>query len=277
MVKQMYIQGILLFRLITPCLIMAVVGSCATPSVSIEPTEIIDDKGISMRLVPAGEFTMGSDTDDDHRNQAHMVYIEAFYMDKYEITNAHYADCVTAGVCEPPHFARSDFRPNYYSNSEFDNYPVIYVNWAMAKTYCEWRGTRLPTEAEWEKAARGTDGRSYPWGEGISCEQANFDGDPDPAGFCVGETSEVGSYERSQSPYGLHDMAGNVFEWTSSLNQAYPYNAMDGREDLNRNGDRIIRGGAWSEGADNQQVFYRSWIGPELSESAIGFRCAKSP
>jgi len=146
----------------------------------------------------------------------------------------------------------------------------------MARTFCEeWRGARLPSEAEWEKAARGTDGRAYPWGEGISCDQANYDGDPDPFNFCVGDTSEVGSYESGKSHYGLYDMAGNVFEWTSSLNKPYPYDATDGREDLAGNGSRVIRGGAWSEGANDQTVFYLSWIGPNLSESAIGFRCAK--
>ena len=146
-----------------------------------------------MRLVPAGEFTMGSDTDSDPRNQAHTVYLDAFYIDTYEVTTAHYADCVTAGVCEPPHFTKSYFRASYYGNPEFENFPVIYVDWMMARTYCEtWRGARLPTEAEWEKAARGTDGRSYPWGEGISCDQANYDGDPQIAAYCVGERLKWG-------------------------------------------------------------------------------------
>ena len=250
--------------------------ACARQFIS-PPIETIDDKGTTMRLIPAGEFTMGSDHDGDNRNQANSIYLDAFYMDPYEVTNAYYAACVTAGVCESPHFAKSDFRPSYYGNPEFDNYPVIYVDWTMARTYCEtWRGARLPTEAEWEKAARGMDGRSYPWGEGISCNQANYDGDPEPTGFCFGETSKVGSYESGKSPYGLYDMAGNVFEWTSSLNMSYPYDATDGREDLTRSGDRVIRGGAWSEGPDDQRTFYRSWIGPDLSESAIGFRCAKS-
>ena len=247
----------------------------ATPI--LQPVEITDANGVSMRLVPAGEFTMGSDGDSDSRNPSHNVYLDAFYMDKYEVTNAYYEDCVTAGVCDPPHETKSDFRPSYYGNSQYDNFPVIYVDWYMARTYCEeWRGSRLPTEAEWEKAARGTDGRTYPWGEGISCDQANYDGDPDPFNFCLGETSEVGSYESGQSPYDLFDMAGNVFEWTSSLYKPYPYNATDGREDLTGNGSRVIRGGAWSEGPNDQQVFYRSWIGPDLSESAIGFRCASS-
>jgi formylglycine-generating enzyme required for sulfatase activity len=270
------------------------VGSCATANTTAQPiaistltstvtptgtvpTEITDAKGIAMRLVPAGEFTIGSDDDSDIRNNAHRIYLDAFYVDKYEVTNAHYEVCVTAGVCEPPHYVKSDFRASYYGNPEYDNYPVIYVDWTMARTYCEtWRGMRLPTEAEWEKAARGTDGRSYPWGEGISCEHANYDGDPDFANFCVGETSEVGRYEGGKSPYGLYDMAGNVFEWVSSLPNAYPYDAADGREDLTRGGDRMIRGGAWSEGPNDQRVFYRSWIGPDLSESAIGICCAKS-
>ena len=271
------------------------VGSCTKADITPQPiatgivadfptaptplaAEIIDDKGITMHLVPAGEFTMGSDTDSDPRNQAHTVYLDAFYIDRYEVTNAQYAACVTTGACEPPHFTKSDFRSSYYGNAEYDHFPVIYIDWTMARTYCEtWRGARLPTEAEWEKAARGTDGRSYPWGEGIRCDQANYDGDPKIAAYCVGETAEVGSYESGQSPYGLYDMAGNVFEWTSSINRSFPYDPADGREDLTRGGDRVIRGGSWNEDASDLQVFYRSWLGPEYSESEIGIRCAKSP
>jgi serine/threonine-protein kinase len=197
-------------------------------------------------------------------------------MDKYEVTNSRYAVCVVAGVCDPPQYDKSDFRLRYYSNPEFDNYPVVYVDWRMARTFCEtWRAARLPTEAEWEKAARGTDGRTYPWGEEISCDEANYDGNPKSSSYCVGETSEVGSYESGRSPFGLYDMAGNVFEWTSSLNKSYPYQATDGREDLTRAGDRVIRGGSWNEASNDLQVFYRSWIGPNLSESELGFRCAR--
>lgn len=228
-----------------------------------------------MRLVPAGEFKMGSDADSDSNNPEHAVYLDAYYVDVYEVTNAQYDICVMAGACKRPDFDRTDFRPSYFGNSQYDNYPVIYVNWYMAKTYCEWRGARLPTEAEWEKAARGTDGRSYPWGQGISCDLANYDGDPASSSFCAGDTSEVGSHANATSPYGMYDMAGNVFEWVSSLYQPYPYDATDGREDPARGGSRVIRGGAWSEGPGDQRVFYRSWVGPELSETAIGFRCAR--
>ena len=230
-----------------------------------------------MRLVPAGEFTMGSDADDDNRNGYHRVYLEAFYMDMYEVTNARYAACVEAGVCDPPQSENTDFRPKYYGNPEFDEFPVVYVDWKMARTFCEtWRGARLPTEAEWEKAARGTDERTYPWGEVISCDLANFDGIPNYDSYCVGETSEVGMYESGKSPFGLYDMAGNVFEWTSSLNKPYPYLATDGREDLMSAGDRVIRGGSWNEDANDLQVYYRSWIGINLAESELGFRCASA-
>ena len=97
-----------------------------------------------MRLVPAGDFTMGSDSDSDLRNAPHSVYLDAFYMDKYEVTNAHYADCVMAGMCNLPHETKSDFRASYYGNPEFDSFPVMYVDWYMARTYCEeWRGAHL--------------------------------------------------------------------------------------------------------------------------------------
>ena len=250
----------------------------SAPTLESFPPEITDPRGVTMRLIPSGEFTMGSDRDDDPRNPSHIVYLDAFYMDVYEVTNARYTDCVSAGVCAPPHFTRSDFRPSYYDNPTYRNFPVIYVDWSMARTYCDaWRGARLPTEAEWEKAARGTDGRSYPWGENIRCEHANFDGTPDDsASYCVGEITEVGSHENGKSPYGLYDMAGNVFEWTSSLNKPYPYNAADGREDRTSRGSRVIRGGSWNEDAHDLQVFYRSWIGPEQSESELGFRCGRN-
>jgi len=241
-----------------------------TPVPTPLPVEITDLKNVTMRLVSAGDFTMGSDTDDSNFNRAHSVTLATFYMDKYEVTNAHYAVCVTAGVCEPPQDIKSYFRSSYYGDAQYDNFPVIYVDWYMARTYCEvWRGARLPAEAEWEKAARGADERTYPWGEDISCDKANYDS-------CTGETSAVGSYESGISPYGLYDMAGSVFEWTSSINKSYPYDATDGREDLTGSSSRVIRGGGWSHNAHDVQTFYRSWIGPNYSESVIGFRCARN-
>jgi formylglycine-generating enzyme required for sulfatase activity len=121
-------------------------------------------------------------------------------MDVYEVTNALYKVCVEARVCLPPQYAA------HFNDSKYANHPVVYVDWNMAKTYCEWRGARLPTEAEWEKAARGTDGRIYPWGKGNGKTFANYGSS---------NISAVGSYEKGKSPYGMYDMAGNVSEWVA--------------------------------------------------------------
>ena len=138
----------------------------------------------------------------------HKVVLDAFSIDKTEVTNALYKDCEDQGVCDPPQDINSNSQASYYGNPAFDDYPVIYVTWDQAKTYCEWRGGRLPTEAEWEKAARSADGRTYPWGETIDDTFANFN-------YGIGDTTAVGSYENGKSPYGVYDMAGNVWEWVA--------------------------------------------------------------
>jgi len=125
---------------------------------------ISDKDGMVMLYVSAGPFTMGSDNGGANEKPAHTVYLDAYWIDQTDVTNAMYAKCVSAGACSQPASLRSSTRLSYYGNSQFDNYPVIYVNWNMADTYCKWAGRQLPTEAQWEKAARGTDGRIYPWG-----------------------------------------------------------------------------------------------------------------
>jgi formylglycine-generating enzyme required for sulfatase activity len=186
--------------------------------------------------------------------------------------NEMYDACVYARECRRPQQSGSATRSSYYQNPVFLNYPVIYVDWKMAKTYCEWRGARLPTEAEWEFAARGTDARSYPWGEKVDCSLANAAG-------CVGDTTPVNQYETGQSPYGVFGMAGNVWEWTSTLYDLYPYDAADGREDPTATGKRIARGGSWHTfggNGGNVRTDIRLQIDPAYSGAYVGFRCAVS-
>jgi len=235
------------------------------------PTEIMDEKGITMRLVPAGEFTMGSDDGYSDEQPVHQVYLDAFYMDVYEVTNAAYGSCVDAGACLPPQKDNSYTRTTYYGNPEFNEFPVIYVDWNMAKTYCEWRGDRLPTEAEWEKAARSNDGRTYPWGEGISCDKANYNN-------CEGDTTKVGIYLDGVSPYGLYDMAGNVLEW---VNDWYDSNYYQNSPSSNPLGPglgmyRVLRGGSWYNIDYSVHSADRYFNTPVNFSDVVGFRCARS-
>ena len=249
-----------------------------TPTLLPYPTNIADDKGVEMVLVPAGEFTMGNDRGQEYERPAHKVYLDSFYIDIYEVTNRRYKDCVDTGVCHVPLYIGSETRSSYYGNLEYEDYPVIYVNWEMAQTYCEWRGAQLPTEAQWEKAARGTDGRTYPWGEGIDCTNANYW--DSTRGICVGDTTKVGSYEGGKSSYGAYDMAGNVWEWVADWYLETYYQNSPASNPLGpATGDmRSLRGGGWA-GLINQLYTFGRHV--SLDEYPVGyidagFRCAKT-
>jgi formylglycine-generating enzyme required for sulfatase activity len=241
------------------------------PTETTIPVEIKDIKNISMRLIPAGEFNMGNDNGDAESQPANMVNLGTFYIDKYEVTNEMYEACVYTVKCRRPQQVGSITRSTYYRNPVFANYPVIYVDWKMAKTYCGWRGARLPTEAEWEKAARGTDNRAYPWGnDKPDCSFANLSG-------CVGDTTPVDQHEKGQSVYGVYGMSGNVWEWTSSLFKLYPYNSTDGREDPDAPGKRMARGGSWHNfggNGGNVRTDTRLQLDPGYYGPYVGFRCA---
>jgi serine/threonine protein kinase len=245
----------------------------SAPTAASMVEEIKDARNVPMRLVPAGEFTMGSDdTGDIGSRPAQKISLPAFYIDKYEVTNEMYDACVYAVECRKPLQGGSSTRNIYYASPVYAKYPVIFVDWKMANAYCKWRGARLPTEAEWEKAARGTDNRNYPWGsDDPNCNLANTTG-------CVGDTTPVDQYDKGQSPYGVFGMAGNVWEWTSTMFKLYPYDANDGREDLRAPGDRIARGGSWhaSSNGGNVRVDTRLKLNPASSSSYIGIRCALS-
>lgn len=232
----------------------------------------ITQNGVEMVLVSAGNFIMGSYDGNDDEKPEHTIYLDAYYIDKYEVTNAQYKTCVDSGECEPPKQAGSARRSNYYGNTEFDNYPVIYVDWNMARTYCEWRGAHLPTEAEWEKAARGTDRRTYPWGEGKNKTYANYIRN-------VGDTSPVGSYKDGVSVYGAYDLAGNVWEWVADwyASNYYATSPQSNPGGPNTGNLRALRGGVYAIGGDGFRSSARNGVTPSLAHSFIGFRCAHSP
>jgi formylglycine-generating enzyme required for sulfatase activity/tRNA A-37 threonylcarbamoyl transferase component Bud32 len=249
----------------------------STPGIGSTWTRPAD--GMVMVYVPEGEFPMGSPDDtfsyDEHPQ--HTASMDAFWIDQTEVTNAMYAACVKAGNCQKPHESKSNSRALYYGNSQFDNYPVIDVDWYQASSYCQWAGAHLPTEAQWEKAARGTDKRTYPWGDDSpSCSLANYWGGKGNIS-CVGDTSKVGSYPSGASPYGALDMAGNVWEWTADWYDSgyYPNSPSSNPTGSSSGQYRVLRGGSWLSIGDLIRSADRYSDVPDSWLYSIGFRCSR--
>ncbi len=256
-------------------------------STALSTTRISPADGMTQLYVPAGTVNMGAFDifAEDDEKPGHAVQIDAFWIDQVEVTNGMYALCVQAGVCTPPMKVSFGNRTNYFGSQEFRDYPVVYVTWLDAKTYCEWTGRRLPTEAEWERAARGDDMRTYPWGgEPPNSLLAN-------ANNALGDTSRVGSYAAGASPFGALDMAGNVWEWVADFyNPNYyavsPAANPTGPEAQPSRFMRVIRGGSYQDGQRDLRTSNRGYeLGPDLnalpgsaaylghSSVKIGFRC----
>jgi formylglycine-generating enzyme required for sulfatase activity len=223
-----------------------------------------------MALVPAGEFTMGSTMSTDEQ-PVHRVYLDAFYMDKYHVTVEQYAKYLEATDMEaPPEW-------NIMNQPQHQKRPVVNVSWFDAATYCKWAGKRLPSEAEWEKAARGTDGRLYPWGnEPPTRLHANF-GKKQWANHMA--LVPVGMFEMGKSPYGIYDMAGNAWEW---VNDWYDHDYYKKSPAKNPQGpatgkSKVVRGGNWLYIQDFLRASFRFNADPSSRQFGYGFRCAKTP
>lgn len=263
-----------------------------------------------MRLVPAGEFTMGGTAETAFiecqklyiggtcaqdwfldEEPAHTVFLDDFYMDIYEVSNAAYRECVNSGACLPPRNDGSETRPSYFSDPQYDNYPVVNVDWDMANAYCEWRGARLPTDAEWEKAARGLDGRIYPWGNSFDGTKANS-----CDSNCAGEganrnyddgyadTAPVDSYPDGVSVYGIFNLAGNVWEWAADwYGPTYYTVSLAGNptgplsSDFASGEGRVVRGGSWTNFGDVLRATNRYQFRPIYYNSSLGIRCVRLP
>lgn len=267
-------------------------------------TLVTEPTHMELVRVPAGEFLMGSDLEkdqaafDDEMPQ-HQVYLADFDIGRTEVTVAQFEAFVKATGYQTT--AEKEGSGTTWTGSDWEqvegvdwrhprgldgdmsekgNHPVTQVSWYDALAFCQWAGLRLPTEAEWEKAARGADGRLYPWGDEVPDDgRCNFD-------FNTGDTMPVGSYPSGASPYGVLDMAGNVSEWTGSLwgknpgepDFWYPYNAGDGRENASAPAyvRRVLRGGSWFFEAEFAHAAYRDSSIPAVHGDDLGFRCARS-
>jgi len=225
-----------------------------------------------MVKVAAGAFTMGYTASGKPHSPEHKVTLKEFYIDKTEVTTAQYAACVACGKCTKPmrDSSHTGREPSYYGNTKYKDYPVIHVTWKDAKAYCEGIGKRLPTEAEWEKAARGTSKADYPWGSASpSSSTANFGG-------LVNDTEKVTSYDKGKSPCGALHMAGNVWEWVNDYYDKGYYGRSPGSDPKGPSSGtlRVVRGGGFASAKDQIKTYYRASWPEDTAMSYIGFRCA---
>lgn len=248
-----------------------------TPLLEVGSTQVSDKDEMVMVYVPEGIFTMGTDYGYSYEQPAHKVFLDSFWIDKTEVSNSQYANCVSAGYCVMPLW-NGGYNPHYYSENKNADFPIVKVNWNDANSYCEWVGRRLPTEAEWEKAARGTDGRLYPWGEeSPSCDFANIPNCGIKFSGNIFDLSSVYNYADSASPYGALNMIGNAWEWVADWYDETYYSDSPSSNPKGPSSGlfKLIRGGSIDQSAS---AVYRTWAGPDSYSSAVymsGFRCAK--
>lgn len=311
------ISGIVLFPIITvacnlarpqpspPCTQTAAPLLSPTLTLVSTPSPPVDN--IPLAYIPPGTFQMGEAADRGLEEclellepfttaicqldwfaleePQHNVTLDAFWINTTEVTNAMYAQCVTDGACTPPPYTASHTRDSYYREATYEDYPVIYIDWHQAETYCEWAGGRLPTEAEWEYAARGgLAGQLYPWGDTFDGRLANFcDANCNFSwsninyddGFA--DTAPVGSYPANG--FGLHDLAGNVWEWVADWYGPYSSSSTTNPTGADRSPARLLRGGSLDSFGSDLRVAARfpRYNGPVIESYDVGFRCVFMP
>jgi formylglycine-generating enzyme required for sulfatase activity len=268
------------------------------PTLGIGSRQVSAMDGMVLLYVPAGTFLMGDTIDEamaicrqynsncqtgwfTDEEPRHTVSLEAYWIDQTEVTNGMYAQCAAAGKCAPPVSNGSETRDSYYGNPAYNDFPVVFVSWEEADAYCSWAGRRLPTEAEWEKAASWDEIQqvqfTFPWGNGTNdCSFSNY---PDGSEDCVGDTTAVGAYPSGISPYGALDMIGNVWEWVADwYGDRYYWTLADGTHDPTgpAQGEyHAVRGGSYEantyiHNADRD-------FGENGATNFLGFRCALTP
>lgn len=281
-------------------LLTLAVSGCREGGCSLGDTQVRPADGMVMVYVPSGEFQMGSTEQEvnaaleicsqDESNcerawfepemPAHEIALDSFWMDQTEVTNGQYALCVAAGVCDPPWSVSSYTYESYYGNSAYDDYPVLYVSWYSAMTYCQWVGGRLPTEAEWEYAARGPERYVYPWGNVFDGTRLNYcdancflhwSDNPYDDGYA--DTAPVGTYPSGSSWVGALDMSGNVWEWTADWYAYYPSERQENPTGPVSGDYRVVRGGSWNFDQWFARCVSRHGLNPGRSYYYLGFRC----
>jgi formylglycine-generating enzyme required for sulfatase activity len=259
-------------------------GPSEAPLVDTTQERQID--GMVMVYVPAGAFEMGSPEGVGEANEhpQHTVTLDAVWIDKYEVSNLQYGRCVVDGACVAP--MACDWGETTYADLSKGDHPVVCVSWHDAEAYCAWAGARLPTEAEWERAARGADGRTYPWGDTFDgtrlnyCDQnCEYDHRDDEVDDGHARTAPTGSYQKGFGPFGALDMAGNVWEWVADWydDGTYSSSASHNPTGPESGGHRVLRGGSWDNVRDETRAAYRLTGHPDYRSSTFGFRCAMSP
>jgi sulfatase modifying factor 1 len=235
----------------------------------VPPTDTPVPVPAGMVMVPEGSFLMGSPDGPSNERPEHEVSLSAYFIDRLEVSNAQYRECVAAGGCSQAMLASGYTRPGYRDNSEYDEYPVMGVTWAQAAAYCTWAGKRLPTEAEWEYAAGGPDNYTWPWGNEF---------DPQLSAASAPDTQPVASYPEGASPFGILNMAGNVTEWVQDVysDTFYANSPVENPVGTGEGNDRIFRGGSFANVDGGAYSTSRRYVKPAaFADVDVGFRCAQ--